>query len=714
MRVVIVGGGLAGLALASALEKANVDFILLEARSRIDPQVGASIGLNAAALRILDQLGAAQDIIKHCAPVKLSKVHRSDGLLLMPPAFTFPILILNIEPTRFGYGAAFLDRHTVLQAIASTIAQKDKIMLNSTVLSIDHTDSGVTVNCEDGSSYYGDVVVGCDGVNSKSSVCREMFCLASKDDAALFPEKEQMKMTAEYNYLFGISGPIKGLNVGKVNTTFDMGRSILIITGKNGTIYWFYRERLDKLYRVGDPDFPRYSEADIKNLVHKNAWRYVSETVTLGDLWKHRLSCTLAGNNAIESAAALANELKKIHDGGLATPQVIRSALQRWQEKRWARVHATVKEAAVMCRMQALDSPMASFIMNYVVPNVTKLLLTVVTNTVIGAEILEYLPVPRQSLEGTCPFNPNQGTGKLASTSGIGHSLDQFLQLGQQLTNSDERVEWLQNLQVLIYGSLLPTVFYGLSLRFGMGAISPFYYFLHYVFSPIEKFAADDARLTNLGYTRIILPLTLLLISWPIFLATAGYPAADLTSTWRLSWILKPPFIIAIVQWILVKARISKDSMHEDSMGNQKRDLPYIRGCVYTLSTISAMTWISAHLSSSPLISLWSGGILEPNSVGVVFSSLFWVGLLIYDVKNAGMVNNKWVKVLTIGFAVSLFAGPLVAVALGWMWREEVLASKRERHAITSERYEGKSILEVHNSASFAAGEDGFGKLETS
>jgi 2-polyprenyl-6-methoxyphenol hydroxylase-like FAD-dependent oxidoreductase len=103
-------------------------------------------------------------------------------------------LQLNIEPTRFGYGAAFLDRHTVLQAIASTIAQKDKIMLNSTVLSIDHTDSGVTVNCEDGSSYHGDVVVGCDGVNSKSSVRREMFRLASKDDAALFPEKEQMSM----------------------------------------------------------------------------------------------------------------------------------------------------------------------------------------------------------------------------------------------------------------------------------------------------------------------------------------------------------------------------------------------------------------------------------------------------------------------------------------------------------------------------------------
>lgn len=92
MRVIIVGGDLAGLTLASALENADVEFVLLEARARLDPQVGASIGLNAAAMRILDQLGAAQDIIKHTTPVKVSKVHRSNGKLFMPPAFTFQIL----------------------------------------------------------------------------------------------------------------------------------------------------------------------------------------------------------------------------------------------------------------------------------------------------------------------------------------------------------------------------------------------------------------------------------------------------------------------------------------------------------------------------------------------------------------------------------------------------------------------------------------------
>lgn len=68
---------------------------------------------------------------------------------------------------------------------------------------------------------------------------------------------------------------------------------MLIITGKHGRVYRFYREKLDKLYHVGDRDFPRYSEADVETLVHKNAWRHVNETVTLGNLWEKCASYTL-------------------------------------------------------------------------------------------------------------------------------------------------------------------------------------------------------------------------------------------------------------------------------------------------------------------------------------------------------------------------------------------------------------------------------------
>jgi hypothetical protein len=48
------------------------------------------------------------------------------------------------------------------------------------------------------------------------------------------------------------------------------------------------------------------------------------------------------------------------------------------------------------------------------VPNaITEPLLGLVVDTLIGAEIIEYLPVPApQSFEGTYPFNQNESIGK--------------------------------------------------------------------------------------------------------------------------------------------------------------------------------------------------------------------------------------------------------------------------------------------------------------
>ncbi|THC93325.1 hypothetical protein EYZ11_007181 [Aspergillus tanneri] len=620
MRVIIVGGGLAGLTLASALEKANVDFVLLEARGRFDPQVRASIGLNAAAMRILDQLGAAKEIMNHTAPIKMSKVHRSDGTLVMPPAFTFPILKARLNNTK-----------------RQNAAQQNRVA--------DRPDSGVSVNCEDGSSYHGDVVVGCDGVNSKASTRSEMCRLANEEDPDHFRALKETRMSAEFKCLFGISDPVDGLIEGTVDTVFDDGRSMLVITGKHVRVFWFYHEKLRKVYYTDAKDFPRYSQADAENLAPKNAWRPITETVTLGDLWENRVTYTLvpleealfnmwswgriatvgdnshkmtpntgqAGNNAIESAAALANQLQRLHDEGPITSQTIKSALCKWQEKRQARVNATVKEAAMVCRLQALDSRMAPFVMNYVVPNATESLLRLVTGTLIGAEIIEYLPVPDQSFEGSCPFNPSQGIGKherllkrtalalpllvlslwvatMTPIDSVDGSIRQFLQ-PRPLTEFGERAQLLQNLRALAEESVIyaiwliesnrranvmtfaqfPTIFWLLGLRYGPGFVSPCYYALHFLFSGIEKFAAADARLTNVAYTRLILPSVVLFMGAPVFLTLSGYSIKVDTARWHWRWMLQPQVLIVITQWIMLKARMSKVSMHEDAMSNQLR-----------------------------------------------------------------------------------------------------------------------------------------------
>lgn len=61
-RVVIAGASIAGLSLALALERAGVDFVVLEAHPSVAPQVGASIAVLPSGARVLDQLGCYADV----------------------------------------------------------------------------------------------------------------------------------------------------------------------------------------------------------------------------------------------------------------------------------------------------------------------------------------------------------------------------------------------------------------------------------------------------------------------------------------------------------------------------------------------------------------------------------------------------------------------------------------------------------------------------
>jgi len=78
-RVIISGGGIAGLSLANALQHAGIDYILLEARAVIAPQVGASIGLMPNGSRILDQVGCYDEILEKIEPLIWEGYHDENG-----------------------------------------------------------------------------------------------------------------------------------------------------------------------------------------------------------------------------------------------------------------------------------------------------------------------------------------------------------------------------------------------------------------------------------------------------------------------------------------------------------------------------------------------------------------------------------------------------------------------------------------------------------
>lgn len=78
--IIIAGGGISGLTLANCLEKADIEYILLEANETVHPHVGASIGFFANGSRIFDQLGCFELMAKETCALRLSHSRYENGV----------------------------------------------------------------------------------------------------------------------------------------------------------------------------------------------------------------------------------------------------------------------------------------------------------------------------------------------------------------------------------------------------------------------------------------------------------------------------------------------------------------------------------------------------------------------------------------------------------------------------------------------------------
>jgi 2-polyprenyl-6-methoxyphenol hydroxylase-like FAD-dependent oxidoreductase len=78
MRVIVAGGGIAGLSAAIALRRIGHEVVVLERAPRIDP-VGAGITLFANAMRALDRLGVAEAVAARGAAATRSAILTWEG-----------------------------------------------------------------------------------------------------------------------------------------------------------------------------------------------------------------------------------------------------------------------------------------------------------------------------------------------------------------------------------------------------------------------------------------------------------------------------------------------------------------------------------------------------------------------------------------------------------------------------------------------------------
>ncbi|KAF3002124.1 hypothetical protein E8E14_000136 [Neopestalotiopsis sp. 37M] len=424
-RVVIVGGGVAGLALANMLEKFDVDYIILEAHGDIAPAVGASIGLFPNGLRILDQIGCYEKVLE--LPQRLittSQERDSQGKSHSK--------ITNVSEqlqSRHGYPVLFFDRQWLLKLLYDNLQHKDRVTLGMKVAKIQSIDGGVQVITKDGQVVEGTLVVGADGVHS--TVRDEMIRLGNKLQPGYFPAGEPDRVPCFYRCSFGIAQHVPGYANGELNRNWGEDWSGLIISGPEDRVYWFIFDRLPKP-RYGS-DIPKYTKEDEAKFVKKFWDMSITDKVTFGQIYSKKLTSTLTplhemvwekwfferiillgdsahkpnpisgqgGNGAIESVAELVNAIIRMKDtksGSLAGLQDadVEAIFTQTQSARHEREKYLIDAAHYQQSLAAHENTfMSKFFLNALVPmGGEETFFSIMGKPFMDAARLEKLPIP--------------------------------------------------------------------------------------------------------------------------------------------------------------------------------------------------------------------------------------------------------------------------------------------------------------------------------
>ncbi|KAF5587647.1 FAD binding domain-containing protein [Fusarium pseudocircinatum] len=416
-RIIIVGGGIAGLTLALMLDKFDIDYILLEARKEFAPQVGASIGMMPNGLLILDQLGCYEDIRAKAMNYSFNdmNVRAANGQSMI----CNKNLIAHLQK-----------RQWLLQVLYEHVQHKDRLLAQHRVSRIDVSASGVQVTADNGKTFSGTIVLGVDGVHS--STRHEMRRIANKIEPGYFPAADENNAACHYQCIFGISKDVPNFPEDEQSMVTGEGHSFLVMSGPGKRVYWFFFNRIPEA-KFGD-EIPKYSREDELKVVEENRNLAITEQIKFSDLYATRISSTLAplhefvfqkwffhrillmgdsvhkpnpisamgGNGAIETVADFMNALLDMRDtreNGLQqlTTQEIATLFAKVQDARNVRASEIITNAHEMQALFALEKPIVSklilqYMGSYLGPK--DLLLKQLAGSVVSGTKVKQLPVP--------------------------------------------------------------------------------------------------------------------------------------------------------------------------------------------------------------------------------------------------------------------------------------------------------------------------------
>ncbi|KAK6840289.1 FAD binding domain-containing protein [Apiospora arundinis] len=265
-RAIVVGGGPVGLTLAHTLAQANIEFELLEARDTVFAEEGASIILYPGAWRIYAQLGILDAAREVSFPMKSARIVSWDG--------KFARNSIGPSTIKEVHGAApqAFHRRDLVKMLHDTLdsGSQKRIHTGKKVVDIQSTSEGVTVHCADGTTFDGSIVIGADGVHSKTrGFMRNLALKAAASDPGV----------KWGNYPTAPTDP----SAGEDHECHGPKLSSMMIYGPERSWFFMY-EQLDQ------PTQERrdYTEADMEQYAQQFSQMHLTDGVRFEDVWPKR------------------------------------------------------------------------------------------------------------------------------------------------------------------------------------------------------------------------------------------------------------------------------------------------------------------------------------------------------------------------------------------------------------------------------------------
>jgi len=370
--VIVVGGGIGGLAAAYSLGKAGKSVIVLEQSSQFS-EVGAGLQLGPNALRALDSLGLLEEVYKYS---------------VLPRRHVFMDAIEEIELSALNFGEDFRERygypyvvmhrtdlHSVLLDGCRSL-DNVKTLVNQKVSSIENLDNGVKVTCENEHIYKGGFLVGADGLWStvrKFVVNDEPVTspyVAYRGTVPMDEMKVQIDWDEKYTWigpgLHMVQYPIREKKVINQVAVFKSTRY------EKGETDWGTPEELDEAFSKCCPTL----QHSLKYINRDRNWKMfdrepvsnwtVGRVTLLGDSAHAMLQYLAQGAcQALEDACCLTEKILKYDED-------TEKALIEYQNERIPRTSAVQRGARTWGEMKHAEDPVTILLRNTVMLNRTE------------------------------------------------------------------------------------------------------------------------------------------------------------------------------------------------------------------------------------------------------------------------------------------------------------------------------------------------------